>query len=130
MLETLQLKRTAFHERTARLSVAQNWRRWAGYMVVGSYDLSLDHEYWAIRDRAALIDVSPLMKYMIEGPDAARRLAEVHRHDDLQVVEDGHDAVERGDDDQPVERAVLGLHGGAEDVELAEEAGQRRHAAE
>lgn len=81
MLETLELKRTPFHERTSRLSIAQNWRRWAGYMVAGSYDLSLDHEYWAIRDRAALIDVSPLMKYIIEGPDAARLLHKVTTRD-------------------------------------------------
>lgn len=87
MLETLQLKRTPFHERTSALSVAQNWRRWAGYMVVGSYDLSLDHEYWAIRDRAALIDVSPLMKYMIEGPDAARLLHKVTPRDVLKMKE-------------------------------------------
>jgi len=87
MLETLQLKRTPFHERTSRLSVAQNWRRWAGYMVVGSYDLSLDHEYWAIRDRAALIDVSPLMKYVIEGPDAARLLHKVTPRDVLKMKE-------------------------------------------
>jgi aminomethyltransferase len=85
MLETLELKRTPFHERTSRLSVAQNWRRWAGYMVVGSYDLSLDHEYWAIRDRAALIDVTPLMKYMIEGPDAARLLHKVTPRDVLNM---------------------------------------------
>ena len=85
MLETLELKRTPFHERTARLSVAQNWRRWAGYMVVGSYDLSLEHEYWAIRDRAALIDVTPLMKYMIEGPDAARLLHKVTPRDVLKM---------------------------------------------
>ncbi len=81
MVETLELKRTPFHERTSRLSVAQNWRRWAGYAVVGSYELSLDHEYWAIRDRAALIDVSPLMKYLIEGPDAARLLHKVTTRD-------------------------------------------------
>ncbi len=81
MLETLELKRTPFHERTSRLSVAQNWRRWAGYAVVGSYELSLDHEYWAIRDRAALIDVSPLMKYLIDGPDAARLLHKVTTRD-------------------------------------------------
>jgi aminomethyltransferase len=81
MLETLQLKRTPFHERTSRLSIAQNWRRWAGYMVVGSYELSLDDEYWAIRDRAALIDVSPLMKYVIEGPDAGRLLHKVTTRD-------------------------------------------------
>jgi aminomethyltransferase len=81
MLETLELKRTPFHERTSRLSVAQNWRRWAGYMVVGSYELSLDDEYWAIRDRAALIDISPLMKYIVEGPDAARLLDKITTRD-------------------------------------------------
>lgn len=69
-----QLKRTPFHERVAARCLPQNWRRWAGYITVGSYDLGLDREYWAIRDAAALIDVSPLMKYVIEGPDAARLL--------------------------------------------------------
>lgn len=70
----LQLKRTPFHERTSKLCLPQNWRRWAGHIVAGSYDLHLDREYWAIRDAVAMIDVSPLMKYMIEGPDAARLL--------------------------------------------------------
>ena len=69
-----QLKRTPFHERTSRLCLPQNWRRWAGHIAVGSYDLGVEREYWAIRDAAALIDVSPLMKYLIEGPDAARLL--------------------------------------------------------
>ena len=81
MLETLELKRTPFHERTSRLSIAQNWRRWAGHIVVGSYELGIDREYWAIRDSAALIDVSPLMKYVIEGPDAARLLHRVTTRD-------------------------------------------------
>ncbi len=58
----LQLKRTPFHERTSSLCLPQNWRRWAGYIVAGSYDLVLDREYWAIRDAAALIDITPLMK--------------------------------------------------------------------
>src|SRR5574340_937234 len=70
----LQLRNTPFHERTAPLCVPQNWRRWAGYLVAGSYDLTLDREYWAIRNGAALIDVTPLMKYMITGPDAGRLL--------------------------------------------------------
>jgi aminomethyltransferase len=70
----LQLKRTPFHERTSNLCLPQNWRRWAGYIVAGSYDLVLDREYWAIRDAAALIDITPLMKYIIEGPDAAKLL--------------------------------------------------------
>jgi aminomethyltransferase len=73
-LPQFQLKHTPFHERTSKLSLPQNWRRWAGHIVVGSYDLHVEREYWAIRDAVALIDVSPLMKYMIEGPDAARLL--------------------------------------------------------
>jgi len=73
-LPQFQLKHTPFHERTSKLSLPQNWRRWAGHIVVGSYDLHVEREYWAIRDAVAMIDVSPLMKYMIEGPDAARLL--------------------------------------------------------
>src|SRR5438309_7568488 len=69
-----QLKHTPFHERTSRLSIPQNWRRWAGHIVLGSFEPALDREYWAIRDACALIDVSPLMKYLIEGADAARLL--------------------------------------------------------
>jgi aminomethyltransferase len=74
MTDLYQLKRTPFHERTSRLCLPQNWRRWAGHIAVGSYDLGLEREYWAIRNHAALIDVSPLMKYLVKGPDAARLL--------------------------------------------------------
>jgi aminomethyltransferase len=80
-----QLKRTPFHERKSRLSVPQNWRRWAGYITVGSYDLGVEREYWAIRNHAALIDVSPLMKYLVEGPDAARLLHRVTTRDVLKM---------------------------------------------
>ena len=73
----LQLRHTPFHERTSKLCLPQNWRRWAGYIVVGSYELTLDREYWAIRNSAALIDVSPLMKYMLTGKDAAALLHKV-----------------------------------------------------
>jgi aminomethyltransferase len=45
--------------------------------VVGSYDLTLDREYWAIRNAAALIDVTPLIKYIIRGKDAAALLHRV-----------------------------------------------------
>lgn len=78
-----ELKRTPFHPRTSRLCLPQNWRRWAGHIVAGSYELSLDREYWAIRDAAALIDVSPLMKYLIEGPDAALLLHRITTRDVL-----------------------------------------------
>lgn len=76
-----KLRYTPFHERTARLCQPQNWRRWAGYLVAGSYELSLDREYWAIRNSAALIDSSPLMKYLIQGRDSARLLNHVVTRD-------------------------------------------------
>jgi aminomethyltransferase len=77
----LQLRTTPFHERTSALCLPQNWRRWAGYLAAGSYDLTLDREYWAIRNAAALIDVTPLMKYMLKGPDAGRLLNRVVTRD-------------------------------------------------
>ena len=72
-----KLRYTPFHERTSALCQPQNWRRWAGYFVVGSYELTIDREYWAIRNAAGLIDVTPLMKYMIKGKDAANLLHRV-----------------------------------------------------
>ena len=81
-----ELKRTPFHERTSIHCLPQNWRRWAGYIVAGSYDLVLDREYWAIRDAAALIDITPLMKYIIEGPDAARLLHRMTPRDVLKMA--------------------------------------------
>lgn len=82
MIGTLpRLRTTPFHPRTSALCQAQNWRRWAGYLVAGSYDLTLDREYWAIRNAAALIDVTPLMKYMITGVDAARLLNRIVTRD-------------------------------------------------
>ncbi len=66
------LRTTPFHERTAPLCEASNWRRWAGYISASSYELTHEHEYAAIRGTAGLIDVSPLYKYRVEGPDAAR----------------------------------------------------------
>ena len=77
----LQLRYTPFHERTSKLCLPQNWRRWAGYLVAGSYELTLDREYWAIRNSAALIDVTPLMKYILKGPDASRLLNRVITRD-------------------------------------------------
>ncbi|MBI4364113.1 MAG: aminomethyl transferase family protein [Candidatus Latescibacteria bacterium] len=68
------LKTTPFHPRTAPLVRAQAWRRWAGYQMASAYDPQPDHEYAAIRNAAALLDVSPLHKYMITGKDAARLL--------------------------------------------------------
>jgi aminomethyltransferase len=68
------LKTSPFHARTAPLVRAQTWRRWAGYQMASAYDPHPDREYAAIRNAAALIDVSPLYKYVISGPDAMRLL--------------------------------------------------------
>jgi len=68
------LKTTPFHPRTAPLVRAQTWRRWAGYQMASAYDPHPDREYAAIRNAAALIDVSPLYKYRLTGRDAARLL--------------------------------------------------------
>jgi len=65
------LARTPLHERTSALCESWAWRRWAGYAVCGSYDMSHEREYHAIRNSAALLDVSPLYKYRISGRDAA-----------------------------------------------------------
>jgi aminomethyltransferase len=63
---------TPFHERTLPLCESLNYREWSGYYAVSAYEAHHDHEYNAIRNSAALIDVSPLFKYRITGPDATR----------------------------------------------------------
>lgn len=68
------LRTTPFHSRTAPLIRAQTWRRWAGHQVASAYDPHPDREYAAVRNAAALFDVSPLKKYLITGRDAARLL--------------------------------------------------------
>jgi aminomethyltransferase len=75
------LRGTPFHSRTSALRQAPEWRRWAGYIVAGSYELNHEREYHAIRSAAALIDVSPLFKYRIEGVDAARLLDRIVTRD-------------------------------------------------
>jgi aminomethyltransferase len=68
------LKTTPFHPRTAALMEAQQWRRWAGYLAASAYEMSHEREYHAIRNSAALFDVSPLYKYHVRGRDATRLL--------------------------------------------------------
>ncbi len=63
---------TPVHERTLALCESLNYREWSGYYTVSAYESHHEHEYNAIRNAAALIDVSPLFKYMVTGPDAAR----------------------------------------------------------
>jgi aminomethyltransferase len=63
---------TPFHSRTSTLCESMSWRDWAGYFAVSSYEVHHEREYNAIRNAAALIDVSPLFKYRVTGRDATR----------------------------------------------------------
>jgi aminomethyltransferase len=49
-----------------------NYREWSGYYTVSVYEVHHEHEYNAIRNAAALIDISPLYKYLITGKDATK----------------------------------------------------------
>jgi glycine cleavage system T protein (aminomethyltransferase) len=63
---------TAFHPRTMALCESLNYRDWSGYYAVSAYEAHHEHEFAAIRNGAALIDVSPLFKYRITGRDATK----------------------------------------------------------
>lgn len=70
-----------FHERTAALCSSFRWKEWAGYHAVCSYDTCHEPEYFALRNAAGMLDVSPLKKYEVTGPDAAEYLAFVATRD-------------------------------------------------
>ena len=72
---------TAFHERTFPLCHSLNYREWSGYYTVSVYEVHHEHEYNAIRNAAALIDISPLYKYLITGKDATRLVNRVITRD-------------------------------------------------
>jgi aminomethyltransferase len=63
---------TAVHAKTFALCESLNYREWSGYYAVSSYEIHHEHEYNAIRNASALIDVTPLYKYRITGRDATR----------------------------------------------------------
>ena len=72
---------TPVHERTLALCESLNYREWSGYYAVSAYESHHEHEYNAIRNASALIDVSPLFKYLVTGPDAARLVDRVITRD-------------------------------------------------
>jgi aminomethyltransferase len=69
------------HSRTAPLCLTQEWRDWAGYLAAITYQPSHEVEYFAVRNAAGLIDVSPLYKYEVTGPDALRLVNRVMTRD-------------------------------------------------
>jgi len=63
---------TAFHPRTSAANQKLTWEDWWGYHAASAFADSIDIEYNAVREAVGAIDVSPLFKFRITGPDAAR----------------------------------------------------------
>ncbi len=72
---------TALHPRTSQLNSKMAWSEWSGYFASQVYADFHDIEYNAIREAAALIDTSPLYKYVVSGKDAARLVDRVMSRD-------------------------------------------------
>ncbi len=72
---------SAFHERTHALCESLNYRDWSGYYAVSAYETHHDHEYNAIRNACAIIDISPLYKYRVSGRDATRLINRIITRD-------------------------------------------------
>ena len=79
---------TAFHERTLALCESLNYREWSGYYTVSVYEMHHEHEYNAIRNSSALIDISPLFKYRVTGRDATKLVNRVITRDINKVAID------------------------------------------
>jgi glycine cleavage system T protein (aminomethyltransferase) len=77
---------TAVHERTFALAESLNYREWSGYYAVSAYEAHHEHEYNAIRNASALIDVSPLFKYVISGRDAVKLVDRVITRDAFKLA--------------------------------------------
>jgi aminomethyltransferase len=77
---------TPFHDRTFALCESLNYREWSGYYTVSAYETHHEHEYNAIRNAAALIDISPLFKYRVTGKDATRLVDRVITRDIKKVA--------------------------------------------
>jgi aminomethyltransferase len=72
---------TPFHERELALCESLSYREWSGYYTPSVYEATHEHEYNAIRQSAALIDITPLYKYLLRGRDAAKLINRVLARD-------------------------------------------------
>ncbi len=63
------LQRTPFHDRFVEHSVNEEWMAWNTYKVARIVD-KISTEYFAVRSGCAVMDLTPMEKYRISGPDA------------------------------------------------------------
>lgn len=63
------LQPTPFQPRVNSLCLVEDWTGWNGYKIARVYD-TLTSEYFAIRSTCGVMDLTPMEKYRISGPDA------------------------------------------------------------
>lgn len=63
------LRPSPFHSRVENHSLVKDWMSWNGYQTARVYD-TLAAEYFAIRSSCSVMDLTPMEKYRISGPDA------------------------------------------------------------
>jgi aminomethyltransferase len=79
---------TAFFARESELNQKLAWGEWSGYLAAAAYADFADIEYNAIREAAAVFDVSPLYKYLVRGRDATRLVDRVITRDATKLAVD------------------------------------------
>jgi aminomethyltransferase len=72
---------TAFFPRERELNRKLAWGEWSGYHAAAVYADFHDIEYNAVREAAAVFDVTPLFKYLVSGRDAGVLLDRVMARD-------------------------------------------------
>ena len=68
-----RLMTSPFHERQAALNLRDSWEAWNGYKFANHY-YDVEYEYICIRNLCGTYDITPMQKYLIEGPDAEAML--------------------------------------------------------
>ena len=61
--------RSPFYARLAALDTLNSWHEWKGYSSADALYCD-ETEYFAIRNATAVLDLTPMTKYRISGPDA------------------------------------------------------------
>jgi aminomethyltransferase len=67
------LRHSPFHDRIEQQSQIKSWSSWNGYQTARVFD-SLSAEYFAVRSSCSVMDLTPMEKYSITGPDALKFL--------------------------------------------------------
>lgn len=66
-------QKSPFQARLDALNIVQQWTSWNGYKSAQVFD-TIASEYFAIRSTCSLMDLTPMEKYRITGPDSQRFL--------------------------------------------------------